>query len=124
MGSEGKREPVKRRRYSATYKRQVVEETFEPDASVSVVARRHDVNANQLFRWRKEYRDGLLETGGELVPIRMTAPAPSGPSALPKTVDRTSEGGVDILLRGGHRVVVRGDADVAVLRTVLEVLGR
>lgn len=124
MGSEGKQEPVKRRRYSVAYKRQVVEETFEPDASVSVVARRHDVNANQLFRWRKEYRDGLLETGGELVPIRVAASAPCAPTPLPEAESRTSESGVDILLRSGHRVVVRGDADVAVLRTVLEVLGR
>lgn len=124
MGSEGKREPVKRRRYSAMYKRQVVEETFEPDASVSVVARRHDVNANQLFRWRKEYRDGLLETGGELVPIRVTGPVSRAPTPLPEAVTKAPGGEVDILLRSGHRVVVRGDADVAVLRTVLEVLGR
>jgi len=35
-------------------KRQIVAETQEPGASVSVVARRHDVNANQLFKWRRE----------------------------------------------------------------------
>ena len=28
--------------------------------SVSIVARRHDVNANQLFGWRKQYERGQL----------------------------------------------------------------
>ena len=35
-------------------KRQLVAETLEPGSSVSIVARRHDVNANQLFKWRHE----------------------------------------------------------------------
>jgi transposase len=37
-----------------------VEETFVAGASVSRVARRHDVNANQVFYWRKLYREGRL----------------------------------------------------------------
>jgi transposase len=32
----------------------MVAETLEPGASVSIVARRHDVNSNQLFRWRRQ----------------------------------------------------------------------
>ena len=44
----------KRRQWSKAFKRQVVAETVEPGASVSIVARRHDVNANQLFKWRRE----------------------------------------------------------------------
>ena len=40
-------------------------ESFEAGASVSVVARRHDVNANQVFAWRKLYRDGLLGGSGQ-----------------------------------------------------------
>lgn len=38
----------------------IVEETFVPGASVSVVARRHDVNANLVFGWRQKYRQGKL----------------------------------------------------------------
>ena len=41
----------KRRQYSKALKRQMVAETQVPGASVSIVARRHDVNRNQLFRW-------------------------------------------------------------------------
>jgi transposase len=46
-----------RRSYTAEQKRQLVEETRQPGASVSVVARRHDVNANLLFTWRRRMRD-------------------------------------------------------------------
>ena len=48
-------------------KRRIVVETLVAGASVSVVARRHDVNANQVFKWRRE-----LAAGG-----RVTLPAPA-----------------------------------------------
>ena len=44
----------KRRQYSEALKRQMVAETQVPGASVSIVARRHDVNSNQLFQWRRQ----------------------------------------------------------------------
>ena len=40
-----------------------MEEKLLPGASVSRVARRHDVNANQVFYWRKLYREGQLRGG-------------------------------------------------------------
>jgi transposase len=40
----------------------VVEETLEPGASVAKVALRYGVNANQVFHWRRLYRDGKLGT--------------------------------------------------------------
>ena len=42
----------RRRLWSEEEKRRIVAETLQPGASVSVVARRHDVNANMLFTWR------------------------------------------------------------------------
>jgi len=53
----------KLRRRSAEEKRRIVEETLVPEASVAVVARRHDVNANQVFMWRRAYRAGKLGGG-------------------------------------------------------------
>src|SRR5215203_5479732 len=44
----------RRREWPEALKRQMVAETLEPGASVSIVARRHDVNTNQLFKWRRE----------------------------------------------------------------------
>src|SRR5438105_1923890 len=44
----------KRRNWPEAFKSQVAAETLEPGSSVSIVARRHDLNTNQLFRWRRE----------------------------------------------------------------------
>lgn len=54
---------TKRRHRTKRERRQVVEETLQPGASVAVVARRHGVNANQVFHWRKLYREGKLDGG-------------------------------------------------------------
>lgn len=48
------------RYWSYEEKRRIVEASFQPGASVSVIARQHDVNANLLFFWRKLYRRGQL----------------------------------------------------------------
>src|SRR5437764_5894278 len=55
-------------------RRRIVEETLKPGASVSLVARAHDVNANQVFKWRRQYRKGQLDvnpTSGALLPVRI-----------------------------------------------------
>ncbi|WP_435106806.1 IS66-like element accessory protein TnpA [Arhodomonas sp. AD133] len=118
----------RRRRFSVAYKRRMVEETLAEGASVSVVARRHDVNANQLFKWRKLYREGLLEEAGgcnaALVPIQVADPPTATAEPLRSPRPRSGDGEVEIELRGGHRVVVRGGGDAEALRVALEVLGR
>ncbi len=53
----------KRQHRSPELKRQIVEETLAPGASVARVARVHGVNANQVFGWRRQYHQGLLEAG-------------------------------------------------------------
>jgi transposase-like protein len=47
-----------RQRRSAQDELRIVLETLKPGVSVPVVARRHCVNANQLFMWRSQYRRG------------------------------------------------------------------
>ena len=61
----------RRRRWSAAEKMRMVEETYQPDASVSLVARRHGVGPNQLFTWRRLAAQGALTAaaaGEEVVP--------------------------------------------------------
>lgn len=61
-----------RRRRTDDEKRRIVEETLVMGASVSVVARRHDVNANQVFAWRRLHQRGALgvhKTEAALVPV-------------------------------------------------------
>src|SRR6202051_1392909 len=63
-----------RRRRSVEEKRRIVEETLEAGASVARVARRHAVNANQVFYWRKRYREGRLgkKQSGKLLPATLS----------------------------------------------------
>ena len=61
----------RRRRWTAAQKMRIVEETFEPGATVSEVARRHEVAPSQLFTWRRLAAQGALTAAGageEVVP--------------------------------------------------------
>lgn len=53
-------QPERRRRWSVEQKLAMVRESNEPGQTVSMVARHHGVNPNQLFHWRKLYQDGGL----------------------------------------------------------------
>src|SRR5689334_22224263 len=61
----------RRRRWSADEKAQIVQETYAPRMSVSLVARQHGIQPNQLFTWRRLYAAGALSAvgaGEEVVP--------------------------------------------------------
>jgi transposase len=133
-------------------RRQIVEETLAPGASVARVARAHGVNANQVFSWRMLYRRGRLGAvaavaedaalsaepmgGAALVPVTLSdAPggaecAGQGKTLGPRTTQtpaatepRTVEPGtIHIQLRKA-RLRIEGRADPAALRAVLEALG-
>ena len=60
-------------------KRRIVEEALVPGASVAAVARRHGVNANLLFGWRRLHKQGLLERSREpAVPLLPSTDATRG----------------------------------------------
>jgi transposase len=48
----------RRRRWTSSEKLRIVEETLEESASISVVARRHGVAPNLLYRWRRLMLEG------------------------------------------------------------------
>ena len=61
----------RRRRWTASEKVRMVEETFEPGITVSLVARRHGLAPNQLFTWRRLVAQSSLTAAGsgeEVVP--------------------------------------------------------
>src|SRR5207302_2951994 len=114
--------------YSEALKRQMVAETQAPGASVSIVARRHDVNSNQLFRWRRQLLPkAVVESGGRkrwskavvesgaMVPVEI---APEG--GRPRRPDR--EGVIEIAFGCGARVRLRGEVSSETLRQVIELL--
>ena len=53
-----------RRRWSAEEKAAIVQETYAPGMSISLVARRHGIAPNQLFTWRRLYASGALSAVG------------------------------------------------------------
>ena len=113
----------RRRTWTAALKREIVAASFKPGASASVVARRYDVNANQLFIWRKLYRDGLLASsdarGPVLLPVAIT-----GEAAAEKVQPSTDIGRIEIELPSGYRIRVDAAIDGKTLRRLLDVLER
>jgi transposase len=65
QGSQAGRAKAKKRRRTIKERRDIVEDTLVPGASVARVARKHDVDANQVFYWRKLFREGRLPLGIE-----------------------------------------------------------
>ena len=117
----------KRQRRSIAEKRRIVEETLVEGASVARVARAQGVNANQVFYWRKLYQAGRLGgSGAQLLPVRVT-----GESAALRTISVAehssslpfSSGTIHIELRQAQ-VRIEGSVDPALVRVLLECLGR
>ena len=106
---------AKRRQYSEALKRQMVAETQEPGASVSVVARRHDVNSNQLFRWRRQLLPKAAVESGAMVPVEIAADGDR-----PRRTDR--DGVIEIVFGCGARVRLRGEVSSETLRQVIDLL--
>jgi transposase-like protein len=111
------------RSWPEALKREIVAASFAPGSSVSVVARQYDVNANQVFGWRRRYRDGsgapAVLSAPQLIPVMVTA-EPDAVAAQPSTVAET----IEIDLAGKYRVRVGNSFDGQALRRVLDVLER
>ncbi|EGF5373606.1 IS3 family transposase [Escherichia coli] len=70
--------PEKRRRRTTQEKIAIVQQSFEPGMTVTLVARQHGVAASQLFLWRKQYQEGSLTAvaaGEQVVPASELAAA-------------------------------------------------
>ena len=102
----------------------MVEETLNGKDSVSAVARRYDINANLLFRWRREYSKGQF-SGVSQPPIPVSVSidpvvtrTPGARSTVPAT------GHVQVTLNNGHQVMVTGQVDAGQLQVVLNTLSK
>ena len=123
-----------RTQHTIEEKLRVLEETRVPGASVAIVARRHNLNANQVFGWRRLYRRGLLKAQAamdvaKLLPVKVSTPtvlptersAPVAPGPGPADAKPACEV-IEIKLRNGHSIVVRGLVDGDALSRVIDVL--
>ncbi len=113
----------RRRRWSLADKRQIVAETLVAGASVSAVARRHGMHAGQLFTWRRQAREGLLDdpvTAGGFAPVVVRSDRP----ASRRRAIAANGSRLEIVLRNGRRIIVDGGVDPAVLGRLAGVLER
>jgi transposase len=107
----------------------LIERSLQPGASVSGIALDSGINANLLFKWRRQHlRADARATAAAvstpvLLPVTIEAPTPraaaAGSTSLPTASANTSVIEIEI---GGARVRLRGGVDEASLRTVLTAL--
>jgi len=126
--------PTRRLLRTNEEKRQIVAEAMRPGASVAAVARKHGVNANLLFGWRRLHKRGLLEQCREpasLLPVTVTTPTvlpdrksrPARPVKAARVAPQArGTGHIEIDLPGDVRVRVHGRVEPAALSAVLTML--
>jgi transposase len=110
----------RRRSWSLDEKRRIVEESLEDGASLAEVARRHDLNANQLFTWRRQFGVESAEPK-ELTPI---LPVTIALETTAEETDPGPSGRIEIVLADGDRILVWSDFETAALTRVLKALSR
>ena len=109
----------KRRRWPEALKRELVAATLEAGASVSSVARRPDLNANMLFKWRRRFMAARRQASAPpsgLVPVEIVPDAPMISSTTVESrpvADRPAAGSIEIALSSGVRVKIKGVVDPA-----------
>ena len=123
-----------RRNWALEEKQRIVAESYAAPRQVSATARRNGLSASQLFTWRRLARAGCLSDDEMTFASAVIGDAGSSGSFLPgqsKAADHSlplqacptaTSGRIEIVLAGGHRVVVDNSVDAAALARVLAVL--
>ena len=109
-----------RRRWTREQKQSIVAECGAGKASVSAVARKHNIAANLLFRWRRELGTGRQAEAEKRAFVPVALPALSGAEGpMPSA---KASGLIEIELTSGCRLRVDSSVDADTLRRVIEVL--
>ena len=110
---------------------QIVTESRLPGASVAEVARRHGVNANQVFTWRLQQEQGVLgrrrrgrPAAVKLLPVQVRSEAqePPAEASTARLTAPASEGRIEITLADGVRIAISGAVSAEQVHQVLAVL--
>jgi transposase len=106
------------------FKRRLAVAACAPNVSVSKLALEHEVNANMVFKWRRQYRAGLLgaEAGTTFLPVAVKmVPGETAPATAEASRPAVSGGTIEIVI-GDAVVRVQGKVDARLLRTVVQSL--
>jgi transposase len=103
--------------YSMDFKRRLAAAACAPNVSVSKLALAHEVNANMLFKWRRQYRAGLFGADAEpaFLPVAMTTAPQCEPASSAKAPVPVVTGVIEIEIADA-RVRVHGAVDATAYR--------
>ena len=110
--------------YPAEFKQQIVAAASAPGASVSKLAIAHRLNANMVFRWRRELGAKAAEAskaGAELLPIVLDRRPTTAPHAAAAMHRPTADSHIEVVI-GDACVRISGSPGEAVLRAVFRSL--
>lgn len=108
--------------YPVDYKLRVAQAACEPGVSVAKLAQAHGLNANMVFKWRRQLRAGELgrRPSGEEPELLAVTMVPE-PTSTPVETECVSSAAIEIELNGA-RLRVIGMVDPIQLRLVLRCL--
>ena len=111
----------KRRTYTEAQRLQILEEAARPGASVASVARRHGINDNVVFTWRKQ-RHG---SPPRMLPVTVTqdSAGKNSQSLAIHSIRQPSTGScIEIRTASGHVVQIGAGADAQMVQIILATL--
>ena len=87
------------------------------------VAQRHAINANQIFAWRKRYREGRLgsRTTAKLLPVAITNEPLAEAEKVAVTVPPAPLGIIEMVLPKG-KLRIEGRVELSTMRAAIECL--
>ena len=114
----------RRRNWSAEEKASIIAESYIEGETVSSVARRHGLTAQQLFTWRRQARQPVAEPPTMFVPAVVEAVEPEAPPAVApvrRVRRRSKTSGIELEI-GGVAVRVGSDANPRAIAAVIRAL--
>ena len=117
----------RRRTHPRVFKRRIVKLSLEPGASVARIALEHQLNANLVFKWRRDYLflfSSPMARQATLLPVHIDARAAvleAAPMIATSTAKPLRSGGIELELPGG-RLRINGAVDADALRLVVQLL--
>jgi transposase len=112
--------PERRRRWSKEQKRAIVAASLAPGAVVANVARRADISAGQIYRWRQEMRTAAA--AGFTPVLIASAESPATPADDGPTSG--VEPAIEVEFAGKVRVRIPGSVPAALAVAVVKALAR
>ena len=111
----------KRRSWTIEEKRRIIEESLEPGVSIAKVARRYNMNANQLCTWRRLYgvQPATMQALASILPVTVEPEVQATATDVSITTSQ-----MEIVLAEGDRIIVWSDVEMAALSRVLKTLSQ